>query len=113
MISHSLARYETAKGLFERCLTNLKAKDATDLAGKYVRFRVESPETQRSAQGERPDLVSVFMNSQRTVRFVQPHSNPRNKNEEVSSMITLWLEEEEVGFQPTEMETRGSTFWEY
>ena len=52
-------------------------------------------------------MVSVLMNSQRTVRFVQPNSNPRNKKGELSNAVALWLEKEEVGFQPTEMETRG------
>ena len=38
-------------GSFQQCPTNLKANDAKEFAGKYVRFRIESSETQRSAQG--------------------------------------------------------------
>ena len=46
---------------FQQCLTNVKVKDATKFASKYVRFWVESPKTQRSAQGEQSDMLSVLI----------------------------------------------------
>lgn len=47
------------------------------------------------------------MYSQRQVQFLQCVSSPKNKKEEQANAIVSMLEKEGVGFQPTDMETKG------
>lgn len=48
-----------------------------------------------------------FMSSQREIKFVQRVSSPRNKKEELANAVSSWLENKGVGFQPTDVETKG------
>lgn len=74
-------------------------------------YRVEPSDTHLSAsttatQGG-PDAFSVLMCSQRQVQFVQGVSSPKNKKEELVNATASRLEKEGVGFQPTDVETKG------
>lgn len=95
------------KGSFQDCPVSLAAKDATEFAGKHIRFLVDAAEA-TAPSAERRDISSVLMSSQRQVRFMQPNPNPRNKKEELCNAVVLWLNREEVGFQPADLETRGT-----
>ena len=98
-------------GPFQPCPCSVTARDATDFVGKFVRYRVEPPDAHLAASARvttgGPDAFSVLMSSQREIQFVQRVSNPRNKKEELSNAVSSWLEKKGVGFQPTDLETKG------
>ena len=78
---------------------------------KFVRFRIEPPPqpqlTSAQVRTDQPDVITVLMNRQQQVYFVQPVPSPRNQKEELANAVTSWLEREKVGFHPTDVETRG------
>jgi len=47
------------------------------------------------------------MSSQQEIQFVQQVSSPRNQKEELENAVSSSLEDKGVGFQPTDVETKG------
>ena len=102
---------KSQNGPFHDCPCSIPARNATDFAGKFMQYRVEPSDAHLSTSitvtREGQDAFSVLMCSQWQVQFVQRVSSPKNKKEELANAITSWLEKEGVGFQPTDVETKG------
>ena len=102
---------KSQNGSFQDCPCSVIARDAIEFAGKFTRYRVEPsdahPATFTTATRGSPDVFSVLMSSQREIQFVKCVSSPRNKKEESANAVSSWLENKGVGFQPTDVETKG------
>ena len=102
---------KSQNGLFQDCPCSITARDAIEFAGKFNRYCVKAHDAYLAASTKvthgSSDAFSVLMSSQRKVQFVQRVCSPRNKKAELANAVSSWLESNRVGFQLTDVETKG------
>ena len=86
---------KSQNGPFQDCPCSITPRNATDFAGKFIRYRVEPSDvhlfTSTTATREGQDTFSVLMCSQQQVQFVHRVSSPKNKKEELVNAIYHFL----------------------